>query len=110
MPPDNFDTLRQELRRGALSLAVLGHLKREHYGYSLRKALLDEGVDIDEGTLYPLLRRLENQGLLKSKWREDHNRNKRFYRLAPEGERLLNDLVEEWRGLNASLDRILEEN
>ena len=110
MPSDHFEALRQELRRGALSLAVLAHLKREHYGYTLRKALLEQGVDIDEGTLYPLLRRLESQGLLKSKWREENKRNKRFYRLAPEGERLLDDLVAEWRGLNDSLERILEEN
>jgi len=106
---DIFDSLRLELRRGSLILAVLAHLRREHYGYTLRKALLDHGLDIDEGTLYPLLRRLESQGLLLSEWREENNRNKRFYRLAPDGKRILKQLMDEWQRLNASLDRILPE-
>ena len=105
-----FENLRLELRRGCLTLAVLSQLRSEHYGYTLRKALDDAGLEIDEGTLYPLLRRLESQGLLKSKWREENKRNKRFYRLAAEGERLLDELVGEWRALNGSLDRILKEN
>jgi len=59
---DIFESLRLELRRGSLILAVLGQLRREHYGYTLRKALADAGVEIDEGALYPMLRRLESQG------------------------------------------------
>ena len=110
MPTDTdiFETLRQELRRGSLILAVLGQLKGEHYGYTLRKALSDAGVEIDEGALYPMLRRLESQGLLTSEWREEEKRNKRFYRLSPLGTETLARLVTEWRGLNASLDGILE--
>ena len=105
---DIFESLRLELRRGSLILAVLGHLKREHYGYTLRKALADAGVEIDEGALYPMLRRLETQGLLTSEWREEEKRNKRFYRLSDEGKRVLARLVEEWRGLNASVTDILK--
>src|SRR5581483_5037942 len=85
--PELFENLRLELRRGCLTLAVLTSLRDEHYGYTLRKSLAAQGLDIDEGTLYPLLRRLENQGLLLSKWREENRRNKRFYRLSPLGER-----------------------
>jgi DNA-binding PadR family transcriptional regulator len=70
-------------------LAVLAQLHTEHYGYTLRKELADRGLDIDEGTLYPLLRRLESQGLLVSEWREQDKRDKRFYRLAPAGKRVL---------------------
>ena len=77
-----FDSLRLELRRGCLILAVLAQLRVEHYGYTLRKALADEGLAIEESTLYPLLRRLETQGLLTSEWREEEKRNKRFYRLS----------------------------
>ena len=102
-----FDSLRLELRRGSLTLAVLAQLRAEHYGYTLRKALADLGLDIDEGTLYPLLRRLESQELLTSEWREEDKRNKRFYRLSPQGADILARLAAEWRGLNASLDRIL---
>ncbi len=104
---DIFETLRQELRRGSLILAVLGQLRAEHYGYTLRKALADAGVEIDEGALYPMLRRLESQGLLTSEWREEARRNKRFYRLSPDGEAVLDRLVEEWSGLNASVAAIL---
>jgi PadR family transcriptional regulator PadR len=90
-------------------LAVLAQLRAEHYGYTLRKALADEGLEMDESTLYPLLRRLETQGLLTSEWREEDKRNKRFYRLSKEGKVVLKQLLEEWRGIGESLDRILRE-
>src|ERR1700751_6336539 len=103
-----FDSLRLELRRGCLILAVLAQLREEHYGYTLRKALADQGLAIEESTLYPLLRRLETQGLLTSEWREEEKRNKRFYRLSAEGAAVLARLTEEWRGLNASVADILK--
>jgi DNA-binding PadR family transcriptional regulator len=111
MPTDGdiYEILRLELRRGSLILAVLGLLRGEHYGYTLRKALAAQGVDIDEGALYPMLRRLDSQGLLNSVWREEDKRNKRFYRLAPEGEVLLRRLEQDWRAMNGALDRILQE-
>ena len=101
-----LENLRLELRRGCLILAVLAELRTEQYGYTLRKGLTDQGIAIDEGTIYPLLRRLESQGLLLSEWREEEKRNKRFYRLSADGEQILRQLLEEWRGLNASLSRI----
>jgi PadR family transcriptional regulator, regulatory protein PadR len=103
-----FDSLRLELRRGCLIVAVLAQLRHEHYGYTLRKALADEGLAIEESTLYPLLRRLETQGLLKSEWREEEKRNKRFYRLSGEGEQLLAQLLVEWNAINESLHKILK--
>lgn len=102
-----FENLRMELRRGCLTLAVLAQLRREHYGYTLRKALTERGLEIDESTLYPLLRRLETQGLLASQWREEDKRNKRFYRLSAEGEQMLGQLLQEWNELNASIHNIL---
>jgi PadR family transcriptional regulator PadR len=110
-PSENgmFDSLRLELRRGCLIVAVLAQLRHEHYGYTLRKALADEGLAIEESTLYPLLRRLETQGLLKSEWREEEKRNKRFYRLSGEGEVLLAQLLVEWNAINESLHKILKE-
>ena len=107
--PNLLDNLRMELRRGSLIVAVLAQLRSEQYGYTLRKALAEHGMAIDEGTLYPLLRRLETQGLLASEWREENKRNKRFYRLSPQGELILQQLLEEWKTINASLDRILQE-
>ena len=108
MKDDMFENLRLELRRGCLSLAVLAQLRVEHYGYTLRKALADLGLEIDENTLYPLLRRLESQGLLVSEWREENKRRKRFYRLSPDGELILGQLLDEWKGINRALDRIFE--
>ena len=104
---NTFENLRLELRRGCLTLAVLAQLKQEHYGYTLRKELAERGLEIDESTLYPLLRRLETQGLLVSQWREEDKRNKRFYRLSTEGEQILARLLDEWNAINTSVSRIL---
>jgi PadR family transcriptional regulator PadR len=106
--PQVFDSLRLELRRGCLIVAVLAQLRAEHYGYTLRKALADQGLAIEESTLYPLLRRLETQKLLTSQWREEDKRNKRFYKLSPEGETILTQLLAEWNGINDSLHNILQ--
>ena len=102
-----FENLRMELRRGSLVLAVLAALRKEQYGYTLRKTLVERGMAIDEGTLYPLLRRLESQGLLASEWREEEKRNKRFYRLSPEGKIILKQLLAEWQSISSSLNGML---
>jgi PadR family transcriptional regulator PadR len=102
-----FENLRLELRRGCLTLAVLAQLKQEHYGYTLRKALAARGMEIDENTLYPLLRRLESQGLLVSEWREEEKRNKRFYHLSSDGEEIFGRLLKEWNDLNTAIGNLL---
>jgi len=102
-----LNKLKLELRRGVLILAVLSQLRREHFGYSLRKVLAESGLEIDEGTLYPLIRRLENQGLLTSEWRVESNRKKRFYRLSSDGRKALKQLSKEYSQLNDSLQQIL---
>jgi PadR family transcriptional regulator, regulatory protein PadR len=107
--PDVFENIRLELRRGCLILAALAELRREQYGYTLRKSMADRGLAIDENTLYPLLRRLETQGLLKSQWREEDKRNKRFYKLSAQGEDVYARLLGEWRDITASLNGIIEE-
>jgi PadR family transcriptional regulator, regulatory protein PadR len=107
---DILEVLRLELRRGSLILAVLGTLRSEKYGYTLRTELAALGVEIDEGALYPMLRRLEAQGLLTSEWREDAKRQKRFYRLSDDGAAALSQLSTEWRGMNRALEAILKED
>ena len=107
MGDDLFENLRMELRRGSVIVAALAQLRTEHYGYALRKALEEQGLSVDEDTLYPLLRRLESQGLLVSEWREEDRRRKRFYRISRTGEALLERLLGEWRDINAALKRIL---
>lgn len=103
-----FENLRLELRRGSLVLAVLAQLRTEQYGYTLRKALAEHGMSIDEGTLYPLLRRLEAQGLLASEWREEDKRQKRFYRLSAGGRAMLKQLLAEWKSIDSSLSGIVK--
>jgi PadR family transcriptional regulator PadR len=103
-----FENLKMELRRGSLVVAVLAQLRTEQYGYTLRKALAEHGMAVDEGTLYPLLRRLESQGLLSSEWREEDKRNKRFYVLSPDGKQILKQLMAEWRNIDSSLSGIVK--
>jgi len=109
MEPAVFDNLRLELRRGCVVAAVLAALRTEQYGYTLRRLLADQGLSVDEGTLYPLLRRLESQGLLVSEWREEDRRNKRFYRLSSDGRQILKQLLAEWESIDSSLKGILKE-
>ncbi len=109
MHDEIFENLRLELRRGSVALAVLAALHAEQCGYTLRRAMADYGLAIDEGTLYPLLRRLESQGLLSSQWREHDKRNKRFYRLSGEGKQILKQLLTEWKSLDSSLRAIVKE-
>ena len=105
--PALFESMRLELRRGSLVLAVLACLRTERYGYTLRQALAADGLEMEESTLYPLLRRLESQGLLDSEWREEEKRKKRVYVLSPAGAAMLAALTDEWRGISASLDTLL---
>jgi PadR family transcriptional regulator PadR len=84
-------------------------LRVEQCGYTLRKTLAEHGMAIDEGTLYPLARRLESQGLLESEWREQDKRNKRFYRLSTVGKQILEQLLTEWESIDASLRAVLKE-
>ena len=105
---DWLDKMRRELRRGVLGLAVVAALREEQYGYSLRKRLASAGIDIEEGTLYPLLRRLEAHGLLRSRWSESDGRKRRYYRISENGESVLGDLRHEWSSIHAALRDLLE--
>jgi DNA-binding PadR family transcriptional regulator len=91
-----IDNLIQELRRGAIVLAVLSQLQEEQYGYSVLKLLADRGLEVDQGTLYPLLRRLETQGLLESSWRLEDARPRRYYIVSPLGREMMPRLRDEW--------------
>jgi DNA-binding PadR family transcriptional regulator len=96
-----------ELRRGVLVLAVLSQLRTPQYGYSLRQALAEQGMTIEEGTLYPLLRRLESQGLLASEWRTDDGPPRRYYKLSPDGIRHYRSLISSWSALAATVNRLI---
>jgi PadR family transcriptional regulator, regulatory protein PadR len=106
---DPFGKLELELRRGVVVLATLSQLRTPRYGYELRQALADKGLPIEEGTLYPLMRRLEAQGLLSSEWKIAGGPPRRYYALNGEGHRLLRRLVESWQGMNDAMARLLKE-
>ena len=96
-----------ELRRGALVLAILSQLGEEHYGYSMREKIAAKGLDINEGTLYPLLRRLESQGLLRSSWKVEGSRPRRYYTISAKGRKVLIDVTKEWKELGEVMKRLL---
>ena len=98
----------QDLRKGVLVLAVLSQLRTTQYGYSLRQALAERGMPIEEGTLYPLLRRLEAQGLLDSSWQVDSGPPRRYYELSARGTELFRELSTAWGSLSSVMDTLLE--
>jgi PadR family transcriptional regulator PadR len=103
------ERLDLELRRGVVVLAALSQLRAFRYGYELRQSLAEAGMPIEEGTLYPLLRRLESQGVLTSEWRTDAGSPRRYYALSDEGRDLYEELAERWRGLNKVMNRLLDD-
>jgi DNA-binding PadR family transcriptional regulator len=106
---DTYVKLELELRRGVVVLATLSQLRVPRYGYALRQALAERGMPIEEGTLYPLLRRLEAQGLLKSEWRIENGPPRRYYALNADGRKLFKKLTESWQGMNDAMGRLLQE-
>jgi PadR family transcriptional regulator, regulatory protein PadR len=102
-----LENLIQELRRGVIGLAVLSQLQEEQYGYSVMKLLAEKGFEVDQGTLYPLLRRLESQGLLASKWRLEDAHPRRYYVISQEGKALLPRLKEEWTKIISTIEPLL---
>ena len=98
----------QDLRKGVIVLAVLSQLQSSQYGYSLRQRLAERGMPVEEGTLYPLLRRLEAQGLLSSDWQVDGGPPRRYYRLSEAGSELYGSLTSSWGSLASVMETLLE--
>ena len=105
----DFEQLKQEMRRGVIVLAAMSQLKGEQYGYSLIKNLKEKGFEVGQDTLYPLLRRLEQQELLDSEWRVDDPRPRRYYILNDTGVEMLKDLETEWREQVEIIRSLLDE-
>ena len=105
---EQLDKLRLELRRGVVVLAVLSQMDTARYGYSLIQSLAEQGLDIEEGTLYPLLRRLEKQGLLESEWEVGESRPRKYYRISDTGREVLSTLIAEWFETVAMMHNMLQ--
>lgn len=107
---EEFEKLQQELRRGVIVLAVMSQLHSEQYGYSLISSLNEKGFEVGQDTLYPLLRRLEQQGLLESEWHVEEPRPRRYYKLNETGKEMVERLKEEWNAQETIIRRLLNEN
>lgn len=105
---EQLDKLRLELRRGVVVLAVLSQMETPVYGYSLIQRLAEKKLDIEEGTLYPLLRRLEQQGLLESEWDVTESRPRKYYQMSAMGRDVLAALSAEWLTMVAMMGDMLQ--
>ena len=110
--PENepFQSFLTELRRGSLTLAVLGSMKEAHYGYALLQLLQEKGIEIEANTLYPLLRRLEGQSLLISEWDTSESRPRKYYRISEKGRTIYVELLTEWGKMQSSIKAICGED
>lgn len=106
---DLLNSLILEMRRGVIILAAMSKLREPRYGYSLIQTLEEQGLNVEPGTLYPLLRRLEKQGLLESNWDTSENRPRKYYQLSMQGIKLYSRLLKEWGILSASIDKIIDD-
>ena len=108
VPDETLDKLTQELRRGVIVLACLSQLDEPSYGYELQQRLAARGMEIEQGTLYPLLRRLEEQGLLGEEWIVEGSRPRKYYRLTDAGKTARDELEKQWNAMSAVLDALLD--
>ncbi len=102
-------SMMTELRRGTLSLAVLSQLHEPQYGYSLLQCLEAKGIQIEANTLYPLMRRLETQGLLENSWDTTSARPRKYYALSEAGKEIYAELKKEWENTCVGINRLLKE-
>ena len=104
-----LENLKQELRRGAIALVAMSRLQEARYGYAMIRDLKEQGFDVGQDTLYPLLRRLEEQGLLESEWRVEDPRPRRYYQLSQSGRQAFKELLSEWKEQDVTIRRIIDE-
>ena len=104
-----LSTLLLELRRGTLTISVLSQMKEPKCGYALVQSLEQKGVAIDPNTLYPLLRRLESQGLLESKWETGGAKPRKYYQRTEYGKQIYKQLKTYWENLSAGIEKLLME-
>jgi len=101
------NSLVLEMRRGMIVLGVLSQLEKPEYGYSLVQNMCDKGIAVDSGTLYPLLRRLEKQGILLSEWETEGTKPRKYYRRTEKGNQVYEELSRQWKQMTESMDQLL---
>lgn len=105
---DVLKNLLLELRRGTIVICVLSQLSQPEYGYNLIQSLCDKGFSIDAGTLYPLLRRLETQGLLESSWDTTEKRPRKYYVITDFGKKIYEELLKEWMNIHKGIGLFIQ--
>ena len=108
MEKDLLESFLAELRRGTLILCVLSQLAEARYGYALVQTLEEKGITIDANTLYPLLRRLEKQGLLCSEWNTEETKPRKYYKRTVFGDSIYQELVAQWKAMSAGMNDLLD--
>ena len=109
-PELGIGSLETEMNRGFLHILALALLEKDMYGYSMVKHIEGLGYRVEENTLYPLLRRLEKNGWIASKWDLSEDRPRKFYSITPAGRAVRAGLLEIWKNQNRILDKIMKEN
>ncbi len=109
-PEEILNGLTQELRRGTIVMCVLAQLKKPRYGYSLVQLLTQAGMPTEAGTLYPLLRRLEKQGLLKSEWETEGAKPRKYYAITRQGQEVYDKLLAQWKEMTKTIGSITGED
>ena len=103
-----ISSMLQELRRGTLVLGVLKELETPMYGYNLIGTMEEKGIRLEANTLYPLMRRLEGQGLLTSQWDTGEAKPRKYYRITPEGQEVLEKTAKYWNEFSKNVNEMLE--
>lgn len=101
----------KQIKKGTLELAILSYIEKNDekaYGYDLIKSLTDEGIETDGNTVYPILRRLENNGLIMPTWSTKDNQPKKFYKITEAGQRVLNRMKKEWLKYNDKIKNFIK--
>jgi len=110
MPEGFVENFKSEIRRGVIVLAVLSQMQKARYGYSLVQRLNYLGIEVEEGTLYPILRRLEKQGLLTSQWETEESRPRKYYQISPQGRKNFEKMHKEWLEIVEMVQHTLQNN
>lgn len=102
--------IETEMKRGFLQLLVLVVLEKEAYGYAMVRAFRDLGYEVEENTLYPLLRRLEKRGLIEGKWDVSEERPRKFYAVTQAGREMRRELLGIWERQDEIIKKTIKEN
>lgn len=106
---DIFERFETEVKRGVMQVAVMCLLEKERYGYDIIKSLKDAGLGVEEGTLYPILRRLEDERILTSRWVTEGPRPRKYYVITKYGKEIRGKLLESLRSIGRAVGRLESE-